>query len=302
MRFAEGPLTLRPFSSRSGQPARRGLASSKRVVTAALLVFGFAVDPVLAQKRSSRGDALREPSAAKYQLTSRFSVTGSDRSAAVQGRVYIQGEATYLLAFESGDLAHVDALEGKVSWWNQVVPKGAVVVSSPARPALSVGSVISDGESLLLLSRASGRLRLHAREPLVGRFGPSELEESLIAYRDWSATYSPDSAWLEKLSVRLVVRRPQIVVFLGSWCPACERFVPRLLRLADDLEAQGVEVQFVGVRPSEDDVRDEHVVAWGIRLLPTAVVLEQGRELGRLTGPDAFRRPERSLTRILSVP
>ena len=86
-------------------------------------------------------------------------------------------------------------------------------------------------------------------------------------------------------------------VYFGSWCPACTRLVPRMLKLEEQLDGSKRSFEYYGLpKPLTDDPEAARMKVRGV---PTAVVLAGDDELGRLSGND-WNQVERSLQKILS--
>ncbi|MBA3465357.1 MAG: thioredoxin family protein [Deltaproteobacteria bacterium] len=72
--------------------------------------------------------------------------------------------------------------------------------------------------------------------------------------------------------------------FTAAWCAPCKVMEPVLAALATEYQGR--------VRLAAIDVNDEPVLAehYGVRSMPTLVVLRDGREVGRIVGsrPRAF--------------
>ncbi len=73
-------------------------------------------------------------------------------------------------------------------------------------------------------------------------------------------------------------RKPVVVDFWASWCAPCRQIAPLLEQLADEFEGS-VRVAKVNV-----DENPEVAKAFGIRSIPTLVVVQRGQEKDRHTG------------------
>ena len=88
-----------------------------------------------------------------------------------------------------------------------------------------------------------------------------------------------------------------MVVYFGSWCAFCGRYVPRILRLAEDLTKSKLSFDFYGLPRAVQS--DERARRNGVNDVPTAVVSQNGTEIGRIRG-DAWLAPEEAILRLLS--
>ncbi len=89
--------------------------------------------------------------------------------------------------------------------------------------------------------------------------------------------YAPNQALLAKIRARLPEAR--VVTISATWCPDCQRNVPRF-RLAEQLPEWTFEIY-----PREDEARARDL---GIRAIPTFIVYRDGQELGRIVENPAF--------------
>lgn len=116
-------------------------------------------------------------------------------------------------------------------------------------------------------------------------------------YGRGAAAYAPDPAALRKLAA--VPAKPTVIVrsYFGSWCPHCTHLLPRLLKVEKELGGQGVRFEYYGLPlPFDDEPEAERL---GIRGVPTAIVLRDGKEIGRLVG-GGWEAPEASLATLLA--
>ena len=80
--------------------------------------------------------------------------------------------------------------------------------------------------------------RLKPRPPLLGLQPPEALRSHKPEYDRDAAAYSPSSRHLEAL--RALNQEARVLIYFGTWCPACGRLVPNVLRVDDgpDLAAR----------------------------------------------------------------
>ena len=149
-------------------------------------------------------------------------------------------------------------------------------------------------------------------EPPAGEPGsaPSKEEEALVgtvtreqieaSHPDWvqaEVSASPDPEAARALAG--IEPGAEVTVFLGTWCGDSEREVPRLWRALD--EAGGTvpfQIHYVGVDRQKKEPAAP-IANFEIELVPTFIVLRQGREVGRIveTAPHGV---ERDLLALLS--
>ncbi len=90
----------------------------------------------------------------------------------------------------------------------------------------------------------------------------------------------------------------RVEVFFGSWCGACATYVPRLIRVADELDGSNIAVDFYGLPRPPAFGQDPRAKAMKITGVPTAIVYVDGKERDRLENND-WKIPELSLNRVL---
>lgn len=144
-------------------------------------------------------------------------------------------------------------------------------------------------------SIAGRQARLAERPHLLGSHDTKGMLEYSPEYVYLASQYRPSEPMLRAL--REVSQPVKVRVYFGSWCPACRDMVPRLLRVAEELEGTGIAFEYYGL-PSPFGNEPEARRA-GVSAVPTAVVYRGDREIGRLQGAD-WRVPELALRRLLS--
>ena len=100
--------------------------------------------------------------------------------------------------------------------------------------------------------------------------------------------YKPDTVVLEKIRKELPAAR--MVIISASWCPDCRRNVPRMARISQHLPEWKFEIY-----PREDEARTQSL---GIRAIPTFIVYQGEKELGRIVENPALGSLEADLYEI----
>ncbi len=138
------------------------------------------------------------------------------------------------------------------------------------------------------------KAKLKAKPPLLGGQDAESLKSYKPEYSQLAEAYTPEERFLG--SLRTHQRPVRVRVYFGTWCSVCGRLVPRILRLADDLEGSKVEFEYYGLpQPMSDDPIAKREDIHGV---PTAVVYVGDKEVGRLSGGD-LNSPEKSITRLV---
>ena len=140
---------------------------------------------------------------------------------------------------------------------------------------------------------------LTPKPALLGLHGASGMAEYSSVYGQRAEAYVPQDELIEKLLQQGKMVR--VRVFFGSWCPTCGQMVPRIMKVAQRLGAESlIQVEFYGLPKGAGFSADPEVKRFGIKQVPTGVVLVDGKEIGRISG-DQWRSPEGTLSSLLGI-
>lgn len=140
------------------------------------------------------------------------------------------------------------------------------------------------------------RAQLRQRPSLAGEATLEALYNHDPAYRRAANAYESDAAAVAEL-VELGDGVEVRVVF-GSWCHVCERFMPRGLKVHEQLLDSPLRFTYYGLG-DDNPWGDAEVDRLDVKELPTAIVYRDGKEVGRYVGGPGWTRPEVSLRNIL---
>ncbi len=130
---------------------------------------------------------------------------------------------------------------------------------------------------------------------LLGSHAGDELLSYNPEYARLAAAYTPSPLGLTGL--RGQTREVRVRVYFGSWCPACKRLVPRLLRVSREIAGSKIRFEYYGLpSPVSDDPEANRLKIDGV---PTAIIYLGDREIGRLMR-DQWDAPEVSLLQVLN--
>lgn len=135
---------------------------------------------------------------------------------------------------------------------------------------------------------------LKPRPPLLGKQGLAEMLDYSPAYRRKAEVYEPDSAAVRALQNAEDVR---VRVYFGSWCNFCKQYVPRVLKVAEELEGSAVSFEFYGLPQGFGD--EPMAKKDDVHGVPTGIVYVDGKEIGRIEAAD-WQKPEAVLRRLVS--
>jgi len=135
---------------------------------------------------------------------------------------------------------------------------------------------------------------LAEKPPLLGVKKAADLLAYGADYGRRAEAYTPAPAAIAALEAKTGDIR--VRVFFGSWCPFCQQYVPRMIKVVQEIAGSAVKVDFYGLphEMSTDPVSGQN----GINSVPTGVVWVDGKEAGRIQG-EQWRSPEESLLQIL---
>ncbi len=146
--------------------------------------------------------------------------------------------------------------------------------ASALADALSKGDYPPEGapRPLAAMPAAAGRM-------LVGKVSQGALFRDYPAFRDNYGSYTPRQDAVVKIAA--VTGSHDILVFFGTWSGDCAKEVPRLLRILDAANNRNLRPALYGV---DRDLKEGIGMSerFGIRRLPTTIVLRNGAELGRI--------------------
>jgi thiol-disulfide isomerase/thioredoxin len=180
------------------------------------------------------------------------------------------------------------------------LPAGGVVRDSMGNYSLTAvpSSPISTYQvsSGHIIFQAEGRrLRLSPREPLVGEQTLEAIIRHAPDYARRIEDYRPDAASVEFL--KKYARKTQLDIYFGTWCSVCEAWIPRLVKSIQASGNAAITTRFLALDknfPSDPKIR-----AKDIRGVPTIILIQDGREVGRLAGRPEGGTIEESLVRLL---
>lgn len=172
---------------------------------------------------------------------------------------------------------------------------GMVDLESGA-PATTLGALTIDGDTAVFPVDGK-KASLVAKPPLVGLHSAVDVERYNLSFGRRATLYTPDAAAVKTL--RAAKRRYTVHVVFGSWCPHCQQKVPAMIRLERELAGSSIAVEYFGLPKPPEAWSDSESRRLGITSVPAAVVLADGREVGRILSA-AWDRPEDVLAKIVA--
>lgn len=168
----------------------------------------------------------------------------------------------------------------------ELLPQATLEVQAPFK--------ITADRTALEFEVGGTQVLLRERPPLLGHQDIAGLEEHSPEYRRTADAYTPSDPIVAKLR-----EQPQDVmvqVYFGSWCGHCKQMVPRIMKVAEQLEGSNITFDFYGMPPfSTPDPKAQEA---GINAVPTGVIFLDGKEIGRISG-SGWKVPELAINNML---
>lgn len=133
------------------------------------------------------------------------------------------------------------------------------------------------------------------KPPILGLHGAADLKAYSARYGQRARAYAPAApviAALKKQAKDVVVR-----IYFGSWCPHCQKQVPKALRVEQELAGSHIRFEYFGL-PHEVGGNPE-ARRVGVSTVPTGILYSAGREVGRIQGGE-WDSPESAIRDILA--
>lgn len=159
----------------------------------------------------------------------------------------------------------------------------------------SAGRFATEGENVQFTVGGKG-VTLKPKPYLIGLHEAEDLLADKPEYARLASEYRPYEPSVAAL--KKAGRDVRVRIYFGSWCPACSRLVPPLLKVVEQLESSNVEFEFYGL--PQDFSEEPAATADDVHSVPTGVVFAGGKEIGRLQGAPAWRIPESTLAEIVN--
>jgi len=136
---------------------------------------------------------------------------------------------------------------------------------------------------------------LEEKPPLLGWRQAEELTDYKVEYVRGAAAYTPSAEHLGLLQRQQ--KAVEVKVYFATWCPACTRAVPKVLKVQAGLADSKIRFSYYGLphKVDEDPIAREVE----IKGIPTVVVHVAGKEVGRLSISD-LNAPEKALHQLVA--
>jgi len=129
---------------------------------------------------------------------------------------------------------------------------------------------------------------------LLGLQDVSAMESYSSGYLDRERDYSPSGSALDEL--RSFPTDVRVRIYFGTWCPYCSMFVPRMMKVARELDGSSIQMEFYGL--PQPATQDPIVGEIGIEAVPTGIIYIGDEEVARIRG-NMWQSPEIALKVLL---
>jgi len=222
-------------------------------------------------------------------------IDGVDRKAA---EIFGAQQARALLVMSS-DLPvplMINLSNGSVSGLHlmKVAKRGDGTVDLLPNPVAQEYGVYSISGDQIQFDIEGRQVVIKPKPVLVGNKAAAELVAYDPAYGVRRDNYQVSSSLIDQL--RGHGDEVRVRVYFGTWCPFCSEMVPRVLKIADQLEGSKIQFEYYGLPRQIND--DAEARAMNIHGVPTGIVYKGGREVGRVSG-NSWREPEQAILDII---
>lgn len=150
-------------------------------------------------------------------------------------------------------------------------------------------------QSSVVFYVGSNRLKIMAKQPLIGPATPDNIVRHSPLYRKGIQEYVPapaDLAYLKGYQTPI-----EIEVFFGTWCPHCKVLVPKFMKTMEQAANQKLAVSYHGVPTGFD--KYEPARSNGVVGIPTFIFWKDGKEVARIPGDPGNDTIEHAVAEIL---
>jgi thiol-disulfide isomerase/thioredoxin len=121
-------------------------------------------------------------------------------------------------------------------------------------------------------------------EVLIGLCNRDGLKSNLFKtyYDSECSAYTPDASTVNNLKTTFLNKNIKVTIVMGSWCGDSQEEVPRFYKIIDALGFSETNVTIYCVDRTKKTDKGE-TDNLGIRLVPTFIFYNDGKEIGRIT-------------------
>jgi thiol-disulfide isomerase/thioredoxin len=169
-------------------------------------------------------------------------------------------------------------------------------VSMKGTPTDPISNFQTSGQQIIF-SAEGRKVRLSPKPALVG---PQTLDKIIAHNPDYEnriKNYKPNEEAVAYLSK--YANKTEVQIYFGSWCSVCEAWVPRLVKSLQTANNPMLQTQFVAL--PKNFSTDAVSKSKGINGVPTIILVQNGKEVVRLSGRPETGTIEEAIVRLLKT-
>ena len=138
---------------------------------------------------------------------------------------------------------------------------------------------------------------IRAHPGATGEMGMDKLWETVPVWRSVMNGYEPNAGAVKQLKAD--DKETTVTLAFGTWCPDSKNYVPRLIKALNEAGNDRIHIKLVGI---DNQFREPVATVQPRRItnVPTVIVEQAGREIGRIVETPAGSTMEEDLAAILT--
>ncbi|TAD83165.1 MAG: thioredoxin [Bacteroidetes bacterium] len=160
----------------------------------------------------------------------------------------------------------------------------ATALKTPIKPALQLFETLPDAEEKKILRGFLSKTQL--------------TEDTSFA---WYAANGKFLKANEALAASIAAKASQVelVLFVGTWCHDSQQLLPKYFKTLEAANFPPEKLTIIGVDRSKTTIGNLHKI-FGITNIPTLIVMQDGKELGRIVEYGTSGQVDKALASLIS--
>jgi len=137
---------------------------------------------------------------------------------------------------------------------------------------------------------------IRAHPGATGEMGMDKLWETVPVWRSVMKSYEPNAGAVEQ--IKADDKESTVTLAFGTWCPDSKNYIPKLIKALNEAGNSKIQLKLVGI---DNQFREPVTTVQPRRItnVPTVIVEQAGREIGRIVETPAGSTMEEDLAAIL---
>jgi thiol-disulfide isomerase/thioredoxin len=136
-------------------------------------------------------------------------------------------------------------------------------------------------ESTLRINLEGMDVSVIPRPHLIGETTIDKILNHSPAYQHAMDMHQPSTGAFQFLSQ---YKKPtNIIIAFGTWCQHCKKIVPTIMKTISECNNSNLDCSFIGISKDFDQPA-EFLRKNKVKTLPSVIVFQEGKEIGRITG------------------